>query len=139
MFCALSANMSLCLSTAGSDVEKIVDVLEEVEDWEGLAGRLNFDTIPIKTNCDTTIWQARCYRRRLVRTYCDLLLSGDPRKAVTKFATILDQMKKKRQAEKLRELTFSSKLWHHHTVNMCGRGTVYLPCQRIFITCLKSI
>ena len=82
-------------------------MLEEVEDWEGL---VNFDTIPIRTNCNTgTIWQAQCYRRQLVRTYCDLQPSGDPVKVITTFGSILDEMKKKRQAKKLAELTFSSK------------------------------
>ena len=85
-------------------------MLEEVTNWEELAGRLNFDTTHMRTNCATSTEQTRCYRRQLVRTYCDLLSSGDPRQVVTTFATILDQMKKKRQAEKLRDLAFSSKL-----------------------------
>lgn len=101
-------------STAGSDVEMIVDVLEEVQDWEGLAGRLNLDTISIRTYCDTTIWQAQCYRRQLVRAHCDSLPHGDPRKVAKSIALMLDRMKKMRQANKLRELNFSSKLLHHH-------------------------
>ena len=33
--------------TTGRDVERIVDVLEEVEDWKGLAGRLTLTLFPI--------------------------------------------------------------------------------------------
>ena len=100
----------MCLSTAGSDVEKIIAVLLEVEEWEGLAGRLNINTITIRTNCGTRTDKAHCYRRQLVTTYCDMLSSGDPNKVVTDFALILDEMEKKKQAQTLKELSFGGKL-----------------------------
>ena len=107
----LCINLSrMCLSTAGSDVEKIIAVLEEVEDWEGLAGRLDINIITIRNNCGTSTDQARCYRRQLVRTYCDRLPSGDPNKVATDFALILDKMGKKSKAKKLRELSFGGEL-----------------------------
>lgn len=102
---------SYCNCTTGRDVEKIVEVLEVVEDWEGLAGRLNIDAHAIRTNCGTSIDQAHCYRRRLVRIYCDKLTSGDPRQVAVDIALVLDvQMTKKKQAQKLRKL-FNSKLF----------------------------
>ena len=101
----------ICLSTAGIDVEKIVEVLQEVRDWEELAGRLSLDTIPIKTNCATSTDQASCYRRQIVRAHCDSLPSGDPRKVAKTIALMLDRMKKKRQAEKIKDLIFSRKLF----------------------------
>ena len=82
----------------------MVEVLQEVKDWEGLAGRLSLETIPIKTNCATSTDQASCYRRELVRAHCDSLPSGDPRKAAKTFALMLDRMKVSRQAENMREL-----------------------------------
>ena len=100
----------MCLSTAGSDVGKIVAVLEEVEDWEELAEGLNINTIRIRTNCGTRTDLAHCYRKQLVRTYCDKLPSGDPNKVVKDFTLILDEMGKKRQAKKLRELSFGGEL-----------------------------
>ena len=99
-----------CQSTGGN-VEKIVDILEEVQDWEGLAGRLNIEINSIKTNCGTSTDQARCYRRQLVRTYCDRVPSGDPRQVATEIAFVLDvKMKKKKQAQKLREMSLGGKL-----------------------------
>ena len=85
-------------------------MLEEVEDWEGLAGRLSLETIPIKTNCATSTDQASCYRRLLVRTHCDSLPSGDPGKVAKTITLMLDRMKKKKQAKKMRDLIFSCKL-----------------------------
>ena len=98
--------------STGVSVEKIVDVLEEVQDWEGLAGGLDIETSSIKTNCGTSTDRARCYRRWLVRTYCDRMSSGDPRQVATEISFVLDvKMKKKKQAQKLRELSFASKFY----------------------------
>ena len=82
-----------------------------MRDWEGLAGRLRLETIPIKTNCATSTDQASCYRRLLVRTHCDSLPSGDPRKVAKTIATMLDRMKKNKQAKKIKNLKFSRKLF----------------------------
>ena len=86
-------------------------MLQEVKDWEGLAGRLNLETIPIKTNCATSTDQASCYRRLLVRAHCDSLPSGDPGKVAKAIALMLDRMKKKKQAKKMRDLIFFCKLF----------------------------
>ena len=86
-------------------------MLQEVKDWEGLAGRLNLETIPIKTNCATSTDQASCYRRLLVRAHCDSLPSGDPGKVAKDIALMLDRMKKKKQAKKMRDLIFFCKLF----------------------------
>ena len=108
VLCSICSNV---ICTAGINVEMIVEVLQEVRDWEGLAGRLNLETIPIKTNCATSTDQASCYRRQLVRTHCDSLPSGDPRKAAKTIALMLDRMKKNRQAKKIKDLIFSRKLF----------------------------
>ena len=42
---------SYVVLTGGRDVQHIAGVLEEVEDWEALAGWLNIRTINIKQNC----------------------------------------------------------------------------------------
>lgn len=68
------------------------------------------DANSIKTNCGTSTDQARCYRRWLVKTYCDRLPSGDPTQVATDIALVLDEKEKKRQGQKLRELSFGSKL-----------------------------
>ena len=112
----------------GSDVEKIIAVLEEVEDWEGLAGRLNINIITIRNSCGTRTDQAHCYRRQLVMTYCDRLPSGDPNKVVTDIALILDEMGKKRQAKKLREMSFGGKLLELKGICIIGTisGTLFI-------------
>lgn len=54
----------------GRDVQKMAKVLENVRDWEGLAGMLHIDSETIKENCVRSLLWAQCYRRELVRTYC---------------------------------------------------------------------
>ena len=126
----------MCLSK-GENVEKIVDVLEEVQDWEGLAGRLDIETSSIKTNCGTSTDQARCYRRWLVRTYCDRLSSGDPRQVATEISLVLDvKMKKKKQAQKLRDMSFGGKL----IKSICGTITLHMSMGRKSkLSCLSSL
>ena len=45
--------------------------LEDVEDWETLAGWLGVNANLIKENCATSTALGQCYRRELVKTYCD--------------------------------------------------------------------
>ena len=87
---------------AGVDVEEIVDVLEEVDDWKGLAGRLGINSLSIEESCSGTAI-TRCYRRQLVRTHCDKSCD-EPGKAVADIAQILEKkMNMKKQARKLRK------------------------------------
>ena len=87
-------------------MQKIAVVLEDVRNWETLAGLLNINSHIIKTNCapSTDEW-AQCYRRKLVETYCEQQSSGDPRVVAIKLADKLEEdMGLKRQADKLRSL-----------------------------------
>lgn len=90
-------------------MQQIAGVLEEVEDWEALAGWLNIGTANIRQNCALTITVAQCCRRKLVKTYCDRLTSSDPYKAASGIAHELEsKMRIKNIAQKLRELKFTS-------------------------------
>ena len=64
-----------CTLPTGKDVNKIADVLLEVDDWTGLASELGIktgDRNSIQSNCRAGSDNvAKCYRRRLVEMYCD--------------------------------------------------------------------
>ena len=85
-------------------------VLEEVEDWEALAGWLDFNKATINNinkNCPF-LERAQCQWRELVETYCNMNTAGDPYHTATDIADILDsKMGEKRQAQKLKELVFT--------------------------------
>ena len=88
------------------DVQKIAAALEEVVEWETLAGWLNINSHIIKSNCaySTDEW-AQCYRRKLVETYCKQQSSDDPRVVAIKLADKLEEdMGLKRQADRFRSL-----------------------------------
>ena len=93
----------------GKDIEQIVDVLLEVENWESLAGRLGISHNIITTNCRVSSDYASCSRRILVENYCDaheaplsMIMIAD------EIAQVLnDEMSKKRQAGNIRRLSFS--------------------------------
>ena len=56
----------------GKDVNQIVDILMEVTGWEHLADQLEINSDTIETNClRSSSDVATCYRRDLVKTYCD--------------------------------------------------------------------
>ena len=97
--------------TEGRDVQEIAAVLEEVEDWEALAGWLDIRIATINNinkNCPS-FDRAQCQWRQLVRTYCDLDGAGDPYKTAADIAIVLDsKMDKKSQAQKLKQLEFTS-------------------------------
>lgn len=88
------------IATAGRDVEEIVKDLdlEDVKDWEALAGWLNVSTQPIKENCIvTTTAVAQCHRRSLVATYCDLI-GGDAERVKADIRHVLQiEMRIKKQ------------------------------------------
>ena len=53
-------------------MNQIVDVLMEVTGWKSLANQLEINSDTIETNClRNSIDIASCYRRELVKTYCD--------------------------------------------------------------------
>ena len=80
-------------------------------DWEELANWLNIDRATINNinmNCPSYN-RAQCQWRQLVRTYCDGDADGDPYKTAADIADILyRKMGKKKQAQKLRQLEFTS-------------------------------
>ena len=91
------------------DVQTISKVLSDVDDWEELAGWLDLASGPIQAECLPKLNGAKhkCYRRSLVRRYCDKCLSGSPEEVAEQIAQVLDEkMDLKRKAQKLRELRF---------------------------------
>ena len=87
-------------------MEDISRVLADVRDWKGLAGSLNIRSIDIETNCAQDVARAACYRRELVRRYCDGQQYENPGKVAEDIAEALEQMDQAFQAQKLMELQF---------------------------------
>ena len=85
-------------------MEDISRVLADVPDWNELANRLNIDSKDIEPKCAQGVAQALCYKRELVRQYCNLHLSEDPGKVVEDIAMALEQMNHLLQAQQLRKL-----------------------------------
>ena len=83
-------------------------MLADVRDWKGLANRLSIRSNDIETNCAVDTARAACYRRELVRRYCNKQPSaaGDPYKVAEDIAKALVQMDHNHQAEQLRRLQF---------------------------------
>ena len=91
------------------NVQKISEVLAGVDNWEGLAGWLNLAIEPIQVECQLKLNGARheCYRRSLVRRYCDMCPYESPKEVAEQIAQVLEEkMGHKRQAQQLRELRF---------------------------------
>ena len=80
--------------------------LESVKDWKELASWLDVGSNNIETDCAREGSQAACYRRELVRSYCDKQPSGDPYKVAEDIAKALEQMDKNHQAKNPRQLQF---------------------------------
>ena len=76
--------------------------LAGVPDWEGLAASLSINSLEIRTDCAQELALARCYRRELVRRYCDSQQSADPRKVAEDMAAELERMGHARQGAGLR-------------------------------------
>ena len=101
----LSEAVLCCL--AGRDVVDIAQVLADVPDWKGLASWLNIRSNDIETDCALQgVAQASCYRRELVRRYCDRQPSESPYKVAEDIAEVLEQMGHERQAQRLTKLEF---------------------------------
>lgn len=100
------------LTDEGRDVEKIAKILQDLDDWDEFAGRLNIEqgTITnIGKNCRVSNNLAKCQWRELVKTYCDMN-DRDFHKTVANMTDILHEINKKRQAQKLRQLEPTSEL-----------------------------
>ena len=101
------------VSFVGAKLEKIVKVLNRGNDWKALAGWLDLEPDVIngfKTECQReNDGLAACYRRELVRAYCEKT-GKNSAEVAHDIAHILERdMDSKEQADRLRSL-FSSKL-----------------------------
>ena len=94
--------MIVC-SPADADVETISRILLDVQDWEGLTAAIKVNTIEVKTDCELSLSRAKCYRRELVRRYCDRQQSADPMKVAEGIAVELERMGNARQGAELRK------------------------------------
>ena len=95
-------------------MNKIADVLLEVDDWKGLASELHIktgDQNSIQSNCKagSGLDVAKCFRRSLVQMYCDST-GLDVEEVAENIAQALEgeTMNKKRQATFIRNLFPSS-------------------------------
>ena len=79
-------------------------MLKGVPDWKGLANRLSIGCNDIEANCAVESARGACYRRELVRRYCNTQPSEDLSKVVEGIAVELEQMNHKLQAQMLRGL-----------------------------------
>ena len=100
-------------------MQVISKVLANVPDWKGLAGWLSIKSHPIETDCAQDVAQASCYRRELVRRYCDRQPSEDPYKVAGDIANALDQMRHILQAQQLRKLEFSKSVAKYSSLREC--------------------
>ena len=91
-------------------------MLADVPNWRGLAGSLNTKVDDIEENCKTDITPATCFRRSLVRRYCNMQRSENPRKVVEDIAGALEQMDHKLQAEQLRKLQFGKSIVNDYSI-----------------------
>ena len=90
-------------------MQMIATALEEVSNWKALADWLDINSDVIREKCVPSLDLGQCYRRELVKTHCDRLPSGDPYLVADCIANVLEiKMNKRRQAQVLRDLDFSS-------------------------------
>ena len=117
-----------------------------MDDWKGLALLLDLASSRIETECAQESSGARheCYRRSLIRRYCDKCPSGSPEEVAEQIAQVLEEkMGHKRQAQQLRELRFSEsamrqcKFFYLCFNNYNGIYSL-LKKQRESLQCVKS-
>ena len=116
-------------------MEDIAQVLAGVPDWKGLANRLNIRSSDIDTNCAQDVAQASCYRRELVRRYCDTQLSENPSKVAEEIAEALEQMDHTLQAQQLRKLKFGKSV----TKRSGPQGWDAMLCTYQLLSCYAPI
>ena len=85
-------------------MEKIVEILLKVKNWEALANRLDINYYTIQTNCESSSDHASCFRRQVVENHCDRQRSENLRKVVQDISHILKkEMGKWRLGQELEE------------------------------------
>ena len=99
---AYVAMISCVPLTTGQDLWHITQVLAGVSNWQGLADLLDIKD-DIETNCTLNTARAMCYRRTLVRSYCNNQQTSSTSEVVEDIAEALEQMGHKRQAKELRD------------------------------------
>ena len=85
-------------------MESISGVLTRVTDWKRLAGLLNVGNSDILADCAQDLAQASCFRREVVRRYCNSQHSEDSSKVAEDIAKVLEQIGHNLQAKELRKL-----------------------------------
>ena len=88
-------------------MQAISNALSGVENWEELAGWLNFASGPIQAKCQPKLngVKHKCYKSTLVRQYCEE--RGSREEVVEKIAQVLEgKMNNKLIAQELRKLSF---------------------------------
>ena len=116
----------------------ISTALEEVSHWEALADWLDINSDTIRENCAISLDLGQCYRRELVKTYCDRLPSGDAYLVVEHMANVLEiEMKKYRQAQDLRDLHFPREFEHSITEHMADIADRHISC-RAYGRCVRN-
>lgn len=74
-----------------------------MQDWEELAELLNINIIEIKTDCAQDLSLAKCYRRELVRCYCDRQQSENLTEVAEHIVAELEGMGNTLQAAQLKD------------------------------------
>ena len=121
------SNPGTIITSKDKDVQMIAAALWDVYDFDGLAGWMNIKFGPIRENCASSTALFECYRRSLVRSYCDESGHG-PQQVAEDIAAILEKdMKKKRVAQILRQLKFTqSKSFMFYSASLEQRAPVLL-------------
>ena len=105
--CVSWSNPGTIITSKDKDVQMIAAALGDINNVEGLAGWMNIKFGSIRENCASSMALAECYRRSLVRSYCDESGHG-PQQVAENIAAILEKdMKNKRVAQILRQLKFT--------------------------------
>ena len=107
-------------SLLGVGIERIAEVLLEIDNWESLAGWLGVNHHTIRTNCGSSSDHASCFRRLLAETYCDTTTKNDMHTIAENIAFVLEtEMNKRRQADILKNLPFSGEIFKEYFHGMC--------------------
>ena len=121
------SNPGTIITSKDKDVQMIAAALGDINNVEGLAGWMNIKFGPIRENCASSMVLAKCYRRSLVRSYCDESGHG-PQQVAEDITAILEKdMKNKRVAQILRQLKFTqSKSFMFYSASLEQRAPVLL-------------
>ena len=140
--------VSYYVSCIGTNLEKIVEVLREVNDWEKLAGLLDLGQgviNGIKTECLRESGDlAICFRRKIVRAYCDETSKKLAEVARDIAHTLERDMASKRQADRLKRIFFGELCSNwciiaSLPVHSRGRRYCFFPSSHGLGTMLKQV